>query len=140
MSTKPFIRARDIAAHLTTLLAGISKADGYETNIGLRVFRGKRKIDDSHIPCAVIIEGEDKPGGTQGGASQQVTQSYVLGGYAECDPDHPNDAAHQIIDASVCEGMIVRAEIGRLFDNHLVAYIHLHNAMRGCFSCRVNRA
>jgi hypothetical protein len=50
------------------------------------------------------------------------------------------DAAHQIIDASVCEGMIVRAEIGRLFDNHLVAYIHLHNAKRGCFSCRVNRA
>lgn len=97
MSTKPFIRARDIAAHLTTLLAGISRADGYETDIGRRVFRGKRKIDDSHIPCAVIIEGEDKPGGTQGGASQQVTQSYVLGGYAECDPDHPNDAAHQII-------------------------------------------
>ena len=50
------------------------------------------------------------------------------------------DAAHQIIDASVCEGMIVRAEIGRLFDNHPVVYIHLHNAMRGCFSCRVNRA
>ena len=77
MSTKPFIRARDIAAHLTTLLAGISKADGYETDIGLRVFRGKRKIDDSHIPCAVIIEGEDKPGGTQGGASQQVTLSQA---------------------------------------------------------------
>ena len=50
------------------------------------------------------------------------------------------DAAHMIIDASVCEGTAVRAEIERLLDDRLVAYIHLHNAKRGCFSCRVNRA
>lgn len=97
MTNKPFTRARDIALHLTGLLSGISVANGYETDIGLRVYRGKRKIDDSHVPCAALIEGEDKPGGTQGAASQQITQSYVLGGYAECDPDHPNDRAHQII-------------------------------------------
>lgn len=98
MTAKPFTRARDVALHITDLLKGITKANGYETDIGLtHVFRGKRKIDDTHVPCAVIIEGEDKPGGTQGPASQQVTQSYVLGGYAECNPDHPNDTAHQII-------------------------------------------
>ena len=98
MSNKPFTRARDVAAHITTLLAGISKDNGYETDIGAaRVFRGKRKIDDSHVPCAVLLEGEDKPGSTQGPASQQVTQSYVLGGYAPCDADQPNDTAHQII-------------------------------------------
>lgn len=50
------------------------------------------------------------------------------------------DAEHMIIDASVCEGTAVRAEIERLLSNRLVAYIHLHNAKRGCFSCRVNRA
>ena len=50
------------------------------------------------------------------------------------------DAAHMIIDASVCEGIALRAEIERLLGNRLVAYIHLHNAKRGCFSCRVNRA
>ena len=98
MTHKPFTRARDLALHITTLLQGIRKANGYETDIGLnRVFRGKRKIDDTHVPCAVIIEGEDKPGGTQGAVSQQITQSYVLGGYEACDPDHPNDTAHQII-------------------------------------------
>lgn len=97
MRNTPFTRARDIALHLNNLLAGITKANGYETDIGLHVFRGKRKIDDSHVPCAVLIEGEDKPGETQGPASQQITQSYVLGGYAECDPDQPNDTAHQII-------------------------------------------
>lgn len=97
MSNKTFTRARDIALHLTELLAGITEANGYETNIGAHVYRGKRKIDDSHVPCAVLLEGEDKPGGTQGAASQQVTQSYVLGGYAPCNADQPNDTAHQII-------------------------------------------
>lgn len=50
------------------------------------------------------------------------------------------DAAHAIIDASVCQGTDVRAGIERLFGNRLVAYIHLHNASRGCFLCQVNRA
>lgn len=93
----PFTRARDVALYLTDRLAGITKANGYETDIGLRVFRGRRKIDDQQVPCAVLLEGEDKPGGTQGASSQQITQSYVLGGYAECDPDHPNDRAHEIL-------------------------------------------
>ena len=95
MST--FTRARDVAAHLAELLGSITVANGYETDIGLLVYRGRRKIDDEHVPCAVLIEGEDKPGNTQGAASQQITQSYVLGGYAECDPDNPNDTAHMII-------------------------------------------
>lgn len=97
MSNKTLTRARDVALHINDLMAGITKANGYETDIGVRVFRGKRKIDDTHVPCAVMLEGEDKPGSEQGRGSQQVTQSYVLGGYAECDPDHPNDTAHQII-------------------------------------------
>jgi Protein of unknown function (DUF1203) len=49
------------------------------------------------------------------------------------------DAAHMIVDASVCEGSETGAEIRRLFGNDKVAYIHLHNAKRGCFSCRVDR-
>lgn len=92
-----YTKAADIAQHLDGLLAGIRKDAGYKTDIGRQVFRGKRKIDDDRPPCAVIIEGEDRPGGTQGPASQKITQSYVLGGYDECDPDHPNDTAHAII-------------------------------------------
>ena len=67
----------------------------------------RRKIDDQQVPCAVLIEGEDKPGGAQGAGSQQVTQSYVLGGYAECDPDHPNDRAHEIL-ADIFEATAAR--------------------------------
>lgn len=90
-------RARDVAQHLTNLLAGIRLTNGYETDIGATVYRGKRKIDDDAPPCAVLIEGEDRPGNTQGLSSQVVTQAYVLGGYTACDPDNPNDAAHKII-------------------------------------------
>lgn len=50
------------------------------------------------------------------------------------------DAAHMIVDASVCEGSEAAFEIERLFGNDRVDYIHLHNAQRGCFSCRVERA
>lgn len=92
-----FTRARDVADHISSLLEGIRATSGYETDIGTTVYRGKRKIDDSAVPCAVLMEGEDNPGGTQGDASQQVVQSYVLGGYAKCDPDNPNDKAHEII-------------------------------------------
>lgn len=50
------------------------------------------------------------------------------------------DAAHMIFDAAVCEGSEAASEIVRLFGNDAVAYIRLHNAKRGCFSCRVDWA
>jgi hypothetical protein len=50
------------------------------------------------------------------------------------------DSAHMIVAASVCEGVLAGSEIEQFFENELVAYIHLHNAKRGCFSCQVNRA
>lgn len=50
------------------------------------------------------------------------------------------DAAHTIVAASVCEGSAVAADIEACFARDDVAYIHLHNARRGCFSCRVERA
>ena len=49
------------------------------------------------------------------------------------------DAQHQMIDASVCDGPTVAAEIERQFGDARVDYIHLHNARRGCFSCLVRR-
>jgi hypothetical protein len=48
------------------------------------------------------------------------------------------DAAHLMIDAAVCEGKDTAPTILRMFDNPDVAYLHLHNAKRGCFSCRVD--
>ena len=49
------------------------------------------------------------------------------------------DAGDMMIEADVCEGGDVRGVIERFLANPAVAFIHLHNAKRGCFSCRVER-
>jgi uncharacterized protein DUF1203 len=49
------------------------------------------------------------------------------------------DASHLMIDAAVCEGGEVAVALQQLFCRNEVAYIHLHNAKRGCFSCRAIR-
>ena len=50
------------------------------------------------------------------------------------------DAAHMMVAATVCEGTSAAMEIKDYFQRADVAYIHLHNAKRGCFSCQVVRA
>jgi len=50
------------------------------------------------------------------------------------------DAAHMIVAATVCDGELAAQEITELFLGNDVAYIHLHNAKRGCFSCQAVRA
>ncbi len=49
------------------------------------------------------------------------------------------DADNLMIDAIVREGVEVAAPLERLFANREVAYVHLHNAKRGCSSCVANR-
>ena len=50
------------------------------------------------------------------------------------------NAVHMLLQAEICRGGQVAAEIGRQFDDARIAYLHLHNAKPGCFSCRVERA
>ena len=50
------------------------------------------------------------------------------------------DANNMIVDADVVEGTKVEALIKRLFTRKDVAYIQAHNAKRGCFSGRIDRA
>jgi Protein of unknown function (DUF1203) len=49
------------------------------------------------------------------------------------------DSQHFMTDAVVCAGSEVENAIQKMFGRDEVAYIHLHNANRGCFSCAVNR-
>jgi len=49
------------------------------------------------------------------------------------------DASHFMIDAAVCEGSEAASALHQLFGRKEVAYVHLHNAKRGCFSCRAIR-
>jgi hypothetical protein len=50
------------------------------------------------------------------------------------------DRNHRMIHADVCAGESTAAAIDKFFSDSNVAYIHLHNAKQGCFSCAVNRA
>ncbi|MBK8068043.1 MAG: DUF1203 domain-containing protein [Rhodanobacteraceae bacterium] len=49
-------------------------------------------------------------------------------------------ARHLMVDAEVCEGSEVATRIQRMFADARIAYIHLHNARPGCYSCRAERA
>ena len=50
------------------------------------------------------------------------------------------DTQGMMVDAAVCEGSAAQTEIARCFNDNQVAYLQLHNAKQGCFSCQVNRA
>ncbi len=50
------------------------------------------------------------------------------------------DGDHFMTDAVVCEGIDAAQAIRTMFSSDQVAYIQLHNAKRGCFSCTVERA
>jgi len=50
------------------------------------------------------------------------------------------DSKHLMTDALVCAGSAAAAAIQKMFGDTGVAYIHLHNANQGCFSCAVHRA
>jgi hypothetical protein len=49
------------------------------------------------------------------------------------------DSSHLMTDATVCDGRDAASAIRKFFSDDEVAYIHLHNANRGCFSCAVHR-
>lgn len=50
------------------------------------------------------------------------------------------DKTNMIVCADVVEGEDVEAALARLFAVEATTYIHIHNARRGCYSCRVDRA
>ena len=49
------------------------------------------------------------------------------------------DAEGMIIDADVVDGEGAAEVFRRLLGNDRVAYLHVHNAKRGCYAARVNR-
>src|SRR5262249_25942493 len=50
------------------------------------------------------------------------------------------DSNGLMLDAEVAEGCELEAQIERFSALPAVAYLHLHNARPGCYSCRVDRA
>jgi len=50
------------------------------------------------------------------------------------------DAEGMMLDADVVDGKEIESVISRFFASAHIAYIHAHNAKRGCYSGRIDRA
>ena len=50
------------------------------------------------------------------------------------------DGAGMMRDADVVEGAAIETVIARLFADPAVSYLHVHNARRGCYAGRIDRA
>lgn len=89
-------KAKDLAAAIAAVLATVTTANGYATDIGTKVYRGKRRIDVDDVPCCVLVEGNDTVNDER---KQEVKllQRYIVEAQVQCDPDNPNDAAHDVI-------------------------------------------
>lgn len=88
--------ADKIAAELAARLAQITIANGYQTDIGLRVYDGRRNLDESHMPCVVMVEDDDDPAGMQA-PNGKTAMPWLLEGHTACDPDNPNVAGRKIV-------------------------------------------
>jgi hypothetical protein len=98
MSVEGLKSAEAIADELCTRLRGISVAAGYETDIGLREFRGRRSVSPDLVPCFVLIELDDIVTDRLGRLPEYlIEQHYWVLAYAECDPDRPNTTAHKML-------------------------------------------
>ena len=75
------------------------------------------------------------------GAAQRVIEPGVVPDYVglRLTSVRAYDSSDMMTDAAVCEGSEVASALHHLFDRKEVAYIHLHNAKPGCFSCRAIR-
>lgn len=85
-----------IAAEIANRISAIALANGYTTDIGQRVFMGRRAIDKSSLPCAVIVNEETK-GDMLQGSRCRVVGVFQIEGHSICDPDHPGDMGMKII-------------------------------------------
>lgn len=117
MST--FTKASEVAGEVAARMAGITIDNGYLTDCGLKVMRGRRMISDDVVPCVVIAEGLDQVTAGPGRlTTAEIQQTYILIAYHECHPDHPNDKAHDMIKdlkrAMFGDGMTMLNKVRRI--------------------------
>jgi hypothetical protein len=100
-------KASEVALAIDAILKTITVANGYQTDIGNTVFRGKLKIAEDDVPCVVLDEGGDKIKADASNANMPgniklkpvlLLQRYHVSGHTTCDTDNPNDAAHLMLE------------------------------------------
>lgn len=97
MSPEFLLTAETIGEEVVRRLELCTLAQGAETDLGVKVYRGRRHVDDSMIPCVALIEGKDDPNPRGTGTNAEIKQHYVMFAYVPCDPLQPNAAAHKAL-------------------------------------------
>jgi len=88
-------KAKTLAANISARLSEIRIANGYLTDIGASVKRGKLTFNESEAPCIVLVEGDDDPIEQQN-LQCRLSLSFIAEGHDVCDPENPNDKIHDI--------------------------------------------
>ena len=91
--------AEAVGQEIALRLAQCTVALGAETDLGVKVFRGRRTVNDDMVPCTAIIEGQDEIEEHENSrtAEARIKQDFVLLAYLMCDPLNPNDVAHKAL-------------------------------------------
>lgn len=88
---------------LTTHLEGITKANGYDYELGTSVFRGRAKYgDDDPIPMLAMLEAPTPPHPMYGAEEDAMSSEWwtiLVQGWAEDDTLNPTDPAYYLMDA-----------------------------------------
>lgn len=99
-----YTTASEVAAEVYARVQDIKIENGYETEMGRTVFQGKVKVVDEQVQqaiyCVSVLEGIQvvEEQAAQGRLpAVRVEQRYGLVGYAVCDLDQPNLAAHAML-------------------------------------------
>jgi hypothetical protein len=127
---------------------------------------GARRVnaDDPRLPCRVSMEhaelGEElllvnfehQPANTPYRASHAIYVRKLADRAFESVDTIPEvlatrllavrtfDAQHMMIDAEICEGIHAAMMFERFLANPQTSYLQVHNARRGCYAARVERA
>lgn len=98
-------------------------------------------VNHEHLPVETpyrsrhaifVAEGAERPARYEAAVPEQLRTRLLS--------VHALDADGMMIDAEVLEGTGLEAEIARMFADPRAAYLHVHNARRGCFAARIDRA
>ena len=151
-------RVRGLSPELFGLLFNLSDAELYRVG-ARRVF-----ADDPNLPCRVsmahaeageellLVNFEHQPANTPYRSTHAIyVRKIAAQTYDKVDEISPVlatrllavrafDAEHMMIDADVCEGVRAAEMFERFLSNPAASYLQVHNARRGCYAARVERA
>lgn len=79
-------------------LQAVQVANGFNTDAGLRVYRGRRTFDfEGDYPVFSVWSPENTPADNRHNERHDLTLSVVVEGHALADLDNPNDAAQDLL-------------------------------------------